>query len=1025
MSYITPRVKIQQEFEQLPVYSEFPLPAFILGPNYALQRYTNAAEKPFSAVTTLDGEAVLTGSSYLPDADTRYDYPNLPLTGGAVDSAYTKVFFESTTAQYFPHVSFDLTGGDDEVSLVETPHGGIYQNRVRFDQVVLKTANGYTRSAAFSNRDVAVGDVITLTDTNSNTVTAKVKALHADTSIENMELASSVGSTVASASSGAASVGTSVFSDSSVDFAALDASVGLIGRYLTATHIKDSPGVFKIIALGDTIDKLVVDYTFTRNESGRTWHIGGTYNGEQNTPWECEDHIGSLGYTGTHGSNATVTVSNTSTSYVGYNKAGVLADTYTVTVTTGGLAADAQFSITTLHGGLPDQYNMELVANVLTVDNAGDNDLKLNFTRAGGDPATVFVIGDAWSFSVTALVEPLNLSTAGNYTGSVDMTYKVVVDRGGDFYDGTNAATCARLHISASDIDVSSIVLPRLDTSFNVGNFGVTASFESAVNNGGLIVGDSYYVEVKAAKFGPTTIVELAENLPTPMLLIPGTINATLSLTQKAIQVPSSFGDFVNWSQEGLYITVNGGITTYDNGLVYAGSPVRLTITAAQVFVEYRILLHDHVVAIDSVRDLASVKAKLGTIHPDNPLAQAVNDAVLNAANQIVYFIGVQTDDLAGYTEAIQISEKSDKVYSFVPLTFDRTIQDAVVSHVNAYSTPEVGRWRIAWLSVEDKKTAYMYNLKEDATSYTATVTDDPAVLGTQNKLLTMAGAKFIEDEIRPTDTVRLNFRTNADGVVVYDEYVVAGVRTNTTLLLSKNLATPITSPVKAQIVRNYTKSERATNISLIGGEFNNRRVRCVFPDSYKYGGITKQGYIAAAGLAGLRSGVVPHQGLTNSEFLGADDLSKIVIEFTQDDLDVMAEQGIWLITQAVIGATPYVRHQLTTDTRALNTSEDSITTNVDNISYALKHALSPFIGRYNVNPENIAAVREAIVGELIYRATSTRTVRAGNQLVSFTPKDDIISIGQTVNHKDSLDIEVRLNVPYPMNYINLKLVVG
>jgi hypothetical protein len=288
-----------------------------------------------------------------------------------------------------------------------------------------------------------------------------------------------------------------------------------------------------------------------------------------------------------------------------------------------------------------------------------------------------------------------------------------------------------------------------------------------------------------------------------------------------------------------------------------------------------------------------------------------------------------------------------------------------------------------------------------------------------------MAGAKFIEDGIRPTDTVRLNFRTNADGVVVYDEYVVASIRTNTTLLLSKNLATPITSPVKAQIVRNFTKSERATNISLVGGEFNNRRVRCVFPDSYKYGGITKQGYIAAAGLAGLRSGVVPHQGLTNSEFLGADDLSKIVIEFTQDDLNVMAEQGIWLITQAVIGATPYVRHQLTTDTRSLNTSEDSITTNVDNISYALKHALSPFIGRYNVNPENIAAVRDAIVGELLYRATSTRTARAGNQLVSFTPKDDIISIGQTVNHKDSLDIEVRLNVPYPMNYINLKLVVG
>jgi len=720
-----------------------------------------------------------------------------------------------------------------------------------------------------------------------------------------------------------------------------------------------------------------------------------------------------------------VSISNTSTAYVGYNKTGVLADTYTVTVVVGGSATDVRFAITTLKKGLPDQTSVALVSNVLTVDSVNGNDLKLDFTRESGHSASVFVVGDAWSFSVTALVEPQNLTASGTYVGNVDMTYKVIVDRGGDFYNGSNATTCARLRISASDVDVSSVVLPRLSTSFNLGSYGATASFTSAVNNSGLIVGDTYYIEVMAAQAGPTTVVELSENLPTPMLLISSTISAELSLVQASIQVPSLFGDAVNWLQEDLYVTMHAGITTYNDSIVYAGVPVRLPITAAKVFVEYRILLHDHVVAIDSARDLATVKAKLGTIDPDNPLAQAVNDAVLNSANQIVYFLGVQTDDLAGYTEAIKISEKSDKVYSFVPLTYNRPIQDAIVSHVNAYSTPEVGRWRVAWLAVEDKKTNLIYNLKQDGTSYTATITDDPSVLGTQNRLVTIAGANFIEDGVRPTDTVRINFRTNPDGSLTYDEYVVSAVRTNTTLVLSKNLAVPISSPVKVQIVRNYTKSERATNIAMIGGEFNNRRVRCVFPDTYKYGGVTKQGYIAAAGLAGLRSGVVPHQGLTNSEFLGADDLSKVVIEFNQDDLDTMAEQGIWLITQSVIGATPYVRHQLTTDTRSLNTSEDSITTNVDNLSYALKNALAPFIGRYNVNPENISAVREAIVGELTYRATSTRTARAGNQLTSFTPKDDILSIGQTVNHKDSLDVEVRLNVPYPMNYINLKLIVA
>jgi hypothetical protein len=326
---------------------------------------------------------------------------------------------------------------------------------------------------------------------------------------------------------------------------------------------------------------------------------------------------------------------------------------------------------------------------------------------------------------------------------------------------------------------------------------------------------------------------------------------------------------------------------------------------------------------------------------------------------------------------------------------------------------------------VEDKKSAVIYDAKDDGSSFQATITDDTSVTGTQNKLVTVVGAKFIEDGVRANDTVRINFRLNADGQLTYDEYVVDTVRTNTTLTLTKALAAPINVSTKVQVIRNYTKSERAYNISRVGGDFNNRRVRCVFPDTYKHAGVTKQGYFAAAGLAGLRSGVVPHQGLTNSEFLGADDLSKVVLEFTQDDLNTMAEQGIWLLTQEVVGSTPYVRHQLTTDESSLNTSEDSITTNVDNISYALRKTLAPFIGRFNVNTENIALVRAAIVGELTYRATSTFTARAGNQLLSFTPQDDIIRIERNSTYKDRMDVEVRLNVPYPLNYINLKLIVG
>jgi hypothetical protein len=1017
--YITPRVLIQQEFLQLPVYSEFPLPAFIIGPNYSLRRYSLAAEKPLTMLGSLDGSAVLTGNSYNTVADTRYDIPNIQ-PGGEVDHSYTKVFAEAVEARYFPLTALGDAGVNAaDVEFITTPKGGNYPNRVHFTGVTLKTSNGYNRDAVFSNRDVAVNDIIEVSDDLGNTVKAKISAVLAETSAINGSLASEIAPEFYSGVDGVTN-GTSVFTSASANFEASE----VVGKYITIRHILDTPGVFKILSCVNS-HTLILDKS-AGSASSRVWYIDGVYNGTANTPWECVEYGNSPVSVGS--SNATVTAVNSSSAYVGYAAKRILTDVYTVTVTSGTTTSNARFSIASQNGAFSLKENAAIDGGYLVLDEENNNYVRLSFTAAEEGGTIAFVAGNSWTVSLIAEVNPVNPVVAGTYTGPTDMTYKITVERGGAFYDGSNALTAARLVITASNLDTSTVILPRFEEAFNIGSYGVTAAFEDIVNNGGLIAGDVYYVPVVAAKLGPVTVVEFDESMPESMLSLASTLTAKLSLTQKSISIPEIrdlLTDDRNWTQEYSYITINEGITTYDTKLVTGNDPARLPVVSAKLFVEHRDLLQDNVNAIDSVRSLADVSTKLGVIHPDNPLAQGVYDAVLNAANQVVYFIGVQSDDLLGYNEAIKISEKSDKVYSFVPMTFDRTIQDAVVAHVNAYSTPEVGRWRIAWISVQDQKTHEMYNLKEDGLPYQATITDDPLVSGTQVKLVTIEGAKFVEDVVRPNDTIRINYRLNADGKEIYDEYVVDQVRTNTTLTITKAVAAPISLPVKVAVIRNYTKSERANNIAHIGGDFNNRRVRCVFPDTFKYGGVTKQGYFAAAGLAGLRSGVVPHQGLTNTEYLGADDLSKIVIEFSQDDLNTMAEQGIWLITQEVIGATPYVRHQLTTDESSLNTSEDSITTNVDNISYALKKTLSPFIGRYNVNKENVNVVRDAVAAELRFRAVDTYTARAGNQLVSFTPATDIVRIEQNATYKDRIDVEVILHVPYPMNYISLKLIVG
>ena len=1032
MAYIVPKVLIQQEFTQIPVYAEFPLSAFIIGPQYHLTRYTEEDEKEFTRVSH-PTQPDLT-NMYAKDDDVIYEFPNVP-AGGKVDHSYTKVFFEDAVAKYFPNAdlgSDDLQEGADDVMLVSNSQGRLYTNRVRFG-APLTSDNGYLRSPWFSGRDVRKGDVVRLTDQNGVTVTSSIKALHPETSVQNVDLASKVGEAAAVRTSPALSpdgqvyAGGNRFTAESGNF-----TKELEGEFLTVSG--EINQTYKILAVVSATE-LLLDQEAVEDEVQLAWRVGGKWADIANAEGQVKSIVLSFesDVPGQVAGDWMPTLS--ADTYVGYKHLRIVNDIYTVELTnyTGDLAS-ARFTIYSNSGAFAPKQFRSLVDGKLQVDGSRGNNIELDFSAS-----IDWVVGKSVKIEASAQVESAGYEATApgalGYTGTADLVYRLVVTRGGPFLkaDKSNSDIAARVSITSSGIDSSGTVLVQKNQAFAIGNYGVFASFTAgSVGSGdeeGLVAGDIFYIAARPAKLGAYTILELAESLPPSYLYSSEEleISAEFFLKLPSVEIPpirSIVDNTTNWSQLENYITVNAGTTTNVPSLAGLNGPAALPIETARVFVHHRDLLQDNIVSIGSVRSGGEIERRLGIIHPDNPLAQGVHDAVLNANNAVVYFIGVESNDLSGYLAAIEIAKKTDKVYSFVPLTFDRVIQDAVVGHVNAYSTPEVGLWRIAWLAVEDHKQKALYTTKENGADWVGTITDDPQVPGVQNRFVTVPGATFVDDGIRPTDSVRLNFRVGADGNLTYDEYVVDEVRTQTTLALTASLAQPINSLTKIEIVRNFTRDERATNIALIGGEFNNRRVRVVFPDEYTHGGVKKKGYFLAAALAGLRSGVVPHQGLTNTQVLGADDLEKIVNEFTQDQLNVMAEQGIWLVMQELAGATPFVRHQLTTDDSGLNTSEDSITTNVDNISYGLKHVLAPYIGTYNINPENLLVVRDAIVSELNFRATSTRTVRAGNQLVSFTPKDDILLLQQNPNFKDRIDVEVRLNVPYPLNYINLKLIV-
>jgi hypothetical protein len=1009
MAYITPRVQITQEFISSPVFSQTPLPAFIVGAQYDTYRYGVAAEKPLTSAVNPDGTS---GNVYNPNADVAYPYPN-QVAGTTVDTDYVKVFVENVKAQYLPNTNLGSNAGNDAVELVLTPanNGTHYSNRVRFTNGsgTVAATNGYAnRSNYFSNRDVQVGDLVDITDNLNNTLSTSIKALYADTVLQNGALAATVGTPVESHSDGVTN-GTSTFTSASGAFTS-----ALVGYHLTI----NTKGTFLILAV-NSATSLTISGTPAAG-STLAYHIGGVFNDVANVAPQATviTNVPAYAWTGI-GSDPTAADISLSTSdttaYVGYPIQRIFNDTYVVTVTTSGSLATARFSVASTQGAFATQTGLALASNLLTLDDNAGNVVIWDFTGSTGSP--VFVAGQQWSVALKATVALVNPTAGGSYSGASNITYKISATRGGAFYSGTNAATCALFTITSSNTDSSPQVLPQSGVAFSVGTLGVTASFSSAEENSEFITGDSWYIEAHAASTGAIKIIELNDNLPANTIASASTIAAVLSEKIASVEVPeiaNATYDTLNWVATTSTLTLNEGLTVTDANLVSGITPVALSVLSGNVYIQHRDLVATNTVAIGSVTNPASITTLLGTITPDNPLAQGVSEAVTNANGTPVYFIGVQSDDVEGYNTALAIAAGSSSVYSVVPMTFDAAVQDAVIAHVDAMSTPQVGQWRIAWLATELEPTALVYNLKPDSSNWTGTVTADPLAVGTQYTLVTVAGATFLTDGVRPTDQVLINFRLAADGSTIYDTYTVAAVRSQTTLVLTTALTAAINVATKIQIQRAFTKSEQAANFAAVSAGFDNRRVRNVFSN-----GIATTDYFVAAALAGERSGVAPHQPLTYSEVLIADILTNSPQILNSTDLDTLAGSGTWIVTQTVVGATPYTRQQLTTDVSSIDYQEDSVGTNVDALSYAYAAALRPYIGKYNRNTNAIQLMNDALNATILYYQTQAVTATAGAQLL---PDSKVLSIAPDPSFKDRVAIAIQNDVPGPINFANVLL---
>jgi len=732
---------------------------------------------------------------------------------------------------------------------------------------------------------------------------------------------------------------------------------------------------------------------------------------------------------------------------------GEVSETYTAEVIAGGAGGDATSALLRVISASGTDDVSEVTPAPFGMPTAiGTRGLEVTFINTTGSSSSGpggpvdpddFILGQTFEVKVTQTFTPSVATSGGDYTGETDTSYVVEISRGGLFSSSTKPQITVT---TTTGVDISGpTTVSAASTAVPVGTRGVTVSFSST----GLNKGDRYIIPVEASKPGPVRTLVLDRNLPEGMRGVcdeESSSSSSSSSPSETVTIPDldlklfvkkdievtenriGSAPLINWEQKETEICLKPGITAFDAEFTSGGSLVSLPVIDGNIFVHFRALLPDNCSVVGTISDVSEISDALGTVSPDNPLSFGVFKALENNNGEEVKYLGVCSssgnvdEELEPWIDALEILVGRDDVYGLVPLTQYKPILDAFVAHVDSQSTPENGRWRIAWLNMDAEEIIPIVteSAATPGSPVLATITDDPDTSGTQFTLVEATGEQFVTDGVRAGDTLRALFTSDGFGNLTFSEFVVDAVLNEETIRLVSGPDAAVNTPSKIEIHRTLTKTELAENLAQNPGTFFNRRAYLIWPDEVGNGGVTFEGFFLCAALAGLRSGVLPHQGLTNVELLGFDDVSRTTEFFNVTQLNTMAESGYWIVTQDPQNGQIFTRHQLSTgDQSDINQREQNITTNLDNISVNFLVRMKQFIGRGNVTPTMISILRGEILSLIEQFKNTIINDRLGPQIL----QADIVELRPDEVLADRIVARIALDLPEPFNNLELHLV--
>ena len=976
-SYVKPQVLVFQEFKIVPTEITEPLRAHIAGPHAILHRYNNKDEKPYVRL-----------GAYNRSADTCYPWPQRK-PGSMIDNPYTKLYIDKALLQYYSTES-DATDYSDsetpELAAVFSPDNVRLNNVVRSGMLAFKS-NGasYPRSNVFNDRDVQLGDVVHLRHVDDN-------------------------------------------------------------EACTVTHLWSSVVGFSSDNVASRIEVAVNDED------------------NQNTIASGAVTVTNGGAASTDTAYAAVGVT-ASGPYEGLIS-GQASEEYTVTVVHSSVSgcSSARFRVVSA-SGTDDHEEVAIDADDdVTV---GVRGAKLSFaTPAAITFGQVFVVAASQTFTKTVATaggaggvtteegstDLLGNGVTSGYTGEKNDVYVIECVKGG-LLDGTSqdggadAVGFPQVNVyTVKGLDhAAGIEITSISAYYAIGSAGVTVQLAGAAGQG-LRKGDKWYIPVVSSRAGQVHELHLRDDVPVQMrgegqesqLVMELYIKDDIEVSQNRI----GFAPETNYFTEDTQVCVQEGVVAYHPEWTSANVPQPLNVYDGEVYVEYREWLSVLVDDVGSISDVADLDQIDGQLDPDNPLKWGVYKALSNSNGTVVKYTAVQEPDLfdadgkrtgSNLDSWVQVLERikgRDDMYNLIPLTFDRMVFDLWAAHIGAESNEYANNWKASFFALKSRPVARIVGegvdvggvLGETVTDpVLATLSDDPAATNTQYTKLqvTTGNGYFISNNVQPGDVVRYNYTIDDLSEEQYDEFVVDRVLSESTMLLYAGGDAAVTVPQRVEVYHHRNRNEVAADVAHQGASLSNRRICGVWPDQVGEAGTVQPGYYLACALAGLASGVVPHQGLTHVEVAGFDDYTRSYKYFNETQLNVLAESGVWIVTEDKDG-TPFTRHGVTTDNLDLNRREEMIRRNVDSMSYLFLRRLQPFIGRTNAQPGMVRRLTYEVTAIIDFLKANGFTEELGSQLID--GKIRILQIHPLL--KDRIEIVLDLTVPAPLNNIELHLVV-